>query len=75
MFSLGCRYLMKAAQTNPLIKQVVTEFMNNRAKYAWFEGSPLAVLIPLLATAKQFFFFVPPYNVHLFYGNQHEQTL
>ena len=51
MISLGCRYILKAFQTNPLIQQMIAEFMNTRAKYTVF-GSPFAVLMPLLSVAK-----------------------
>ena len=39
-------------QTNPLIKQMIGEFMNTRAKYTVFLGSPFAALTPLLSVAK-----------------------
>jgi len=44
MLSLGCRYIIKAMQTNPLIQQMIAEFWNTRAKYTWFVGSPFAVI-------------------------------
>jgi len=56
MALLGCRYIAKAMQTNPLIQQMIAEFWNTRAKYTWFVGSPFAVIIPLLAIAKSITF-------------------
>jgi len=57
MISLGLRYLglrliAIAMRRNPLIKQIVAEFISTRSKYTWFVGSPLAVLIPLTAVAQ-----------------------
>jgi hypothetical protein len=57
MLSLGCRYIVKAMQTNPLIQQMIAEFWNTRAKYTWFVGSPFAVIIPLLAIAKSIYIY------------------
>jgi hypothetical protein len=57
MTSLGCRYIAKAMQTNPLIQQMIAEFWNTRAKYTWFVGSPFAVIIPLLAIAKSIYIY------------------
>jgi len=55
--SLGCRYIAKAIQTNPLIQQIIAEFWNTRAKYTWFVGSPFAVILPLLAIAKSIYIY------------------
>jgi len=42
---------------NPLIKQIVAEFISTRSKYTWFVGSPLAVLMPLTAVAKAIYIY------------------
>jgi len=57
MISLGLRYLAKAMRRNPLIKQIVAEFISTRSKYTWFVGSPLAVLMPLTAVAKAIYIY------------------
>jgi len=57
MVSLGLRYLTKAMRRNPLIKQIVAEFISTRSKYTWFVGSPLAVPMPLTAVAKAIYIY------------------
>ncbi len=57
MISLGLRYLAKAMRRNPLIKQIVAEFISTRSKYTWFVGSPLAVLMTLDVMAKAIYIY------------------
>jgi len=57
MISLGLRYLTKAMRRNPLIKQIVAEFISKRSKYTWFVGSPLAALMPLTAVPKAIYIY------------------
>ena len=57
MTSLGCRYIVKAMQTNPLNQQMIAVFWNTRVKYTWFVGSPFVVIIPLLAIAKSIYIY------------------
>ena len=53
---LGYRYIVKSMRINPLIQQMIAEFMRTiswiNAKKKWFTGTPFAIILPLVVMAK-----------------------